>query len=388
MADKVRITFIITDLRTGGAEMMLHKLLISINRDRFIPRVISLVGLGTVGEKIKASGVPVRSLGMRPALPNPVLLFRLSSWLREDAPDLVQTWMYHADLIGGLAARMAGVSQILWGIRNHTLDPIDTKRSTIWTARASARLSNWLPVRIVANSQSARRTHEDLGYESGKMVVIPNGFNLNTFKPDPAARSSLKAELGLSSEACLIGLFARDDPMKDHKTFIQAAGIIAKLNPTAYFVLCGSGVTHQNEKIVASLTEAGVENRFHLLGQRDDMPRLTAAMDISVVSSYGEAFPNVIGEAMACAVPVVVTNVGDLPLIIGQAGRVVPPRDAQAMASAWQELLDLPDTEREKLGNIARQRVEDYYSMDVVSALYETLYEKILMGEKVLEGEG
>jgi glycosyltransferase involved in cell wall biosynthesis len=374
----LRIVHVIAGLSVGGAETMLCKLL-SVSGDS--PRdaeVISLTDIGPVGERIKQQGVPVRALGMSRGRPAISGLFRLRSWLRQSAPDLVQTWMYHADLVGGLAARLAGKIPVVWGIRNGVLEPHGNKRMTIWTAQTSAKLSRWLPDRIVCCSESARRFHEAMGYQSDKMSVIPNGFDVSTFKPDHEARAQVRQELQAPPNAVLIGLVARWDPQKDHQNFLRAAGRLASRRSEVRFVLCGDGITGENEQLAASIAAAGIGDRCHLLGRRGDVQRLTASLDIATCSSYAEAFPNVLGEAMACGVPCASTDAGDAALIIGDTGIVVPTRNPMALADAWLKLIEMGSTGRRQLGLRARQRIQDQFDLTRVNRRYLELYRRVL----------
>ncbi len=376
--DAKRVAHVITGLDTGGAEMMLYKLLSRYDRAAFASEVISLTGVGVVGQRIKAMGIPVSALGMSRKVPSPSGVMRLVRRWRRDPPDLVQTWMYHGDVVGGLAAKMSGHMPILWGIRQSNLDPAGTRRRTIFTARIGAWLSPWVPTRIVCGSQAARRTHEAMGYSSDKMIVIPNGFDLDEFRPSQQARKFVRRALGIGEDAVLIGMVGRFDPQKDHHNFVSAAGLLHADIPDVRFLLCGDGVTWENHELVQWIEAAGVRSRFHLLGRRDDMATLNAALDVAALSSWGEGFPNVIGEAMACAVPCVVTDAGDSALIVGETGRVVPPRDAAAMAAAWRELLEMPVETRRALGLAARARIEAEYGLQAVAARYEQLYREVL----------
>ena len=207
------------------------------------------------------------------------------------------------------------------------------------------------------------------------MVVIPNGFDLAAFRPDPPARWSVRHELSIPAETPLIGLVGRFHPQKDHQTFVQAAAWLHTRLPETHFLLCGDGITWENPTLAAWIETAGLRPCFHLLGRRDDIPRLTAALDLASSSSaYGEGFSNVIGEAMACGVPCVVTDVGDAALLVGSTGRVVPPRTPQALAQEWYALLALEREGKEQLGRAARQRIEAHFSLPAIVARYEALY--------------
>jgi glycosyltransferase involved in cell wall biosynthesis len=356
---------------------MLLKLLSRLDSSTFSSEVISLTNLGTVAEKLEETGITVRALGMRRRVPSPVAILRLASWFRRSRPHVVQTWMYHADLIGGLAARLAGGPPVVWGIRQSNLDPAHTKRTTLWTAKTCAALSRNLPTHIVCCAKAARRMHVNLGYAPEKMVVIPNGFDLSIFKPDGEARRSVRSELGVPEETLLIGLFGRFDPQKDHQTFVHSAGILHEHVPAVRFVLCGNGITWDNEMLVAWIEAAGIKECCYLLGRRDDMARLTAALDVASSSSYGEGFANAVGEAMACGVPCAVTDVGDSATVVGQTGRVVSPKNPEALAEAWRSLIALGAEGRSELGRRARHRVQDNYSLPAIVRRYENLYTEL-----------
>ena len=376
----ISVTHIITDLNIGGAEMMLTRLVSSVNKTDFDYRVISLKPEGPLAQKIREAGVPVESLGMRLGLRDIVGFFKLVSLLRRSEPDIVQTWMYHADLIGGVAAKLAGPFPVIWNVRHSTFDD-GIRHVTRGIRRVLAFLSRWIPVRVVANAQTARDVHIFLGYQSEKIIVIPNGFDLKAFHPDPAARLSVRRELGLDADAVLIGLVARYHQQKDHRTFVQAAGCLAPRHPGAHFVLCGENIDRSNSKLLRWIEATGYKDHFHLLGQRDDMPRITASLDIAASSSaHGEGFSNVIGEAMSCGVPCVVTDVGDSAHIVGDTGAVVLPRDPGALCDAWMRILSLNLDERQELGRAARERIKSNFSLPAIVQKYEWLYKETSQG--------
>ena len=358
--------------------MMLLKLLTELGRGRFDPVVVSLVSVGPVGDRLRAMGIPVHCLDLRRGIPDPRSVWRLSRLLARERPRLVQTWMYHADLIGGLAAAMAGGPPVAWNIRQAVISRRLHKAGTLWTAKICARLSRRLPDRIVCCSEAARAVHIAMGYDAGRMTVIPNGFDLDAFRPDPGAGRSLRRELGVSESAPLIGLAARLHPQKDHANFLDAAGRLGKARPDVHFVLCGDGVTEDAAELVAWVDEAGLRGRCHLLGRRSDMPTFQAALDIATCSSITEGFPNVVGEAMASGVPCAVTDVGDSAFLVGETGRVVPARDPAALAGAWESLLALPPEGRAALGAAARHRVAGHFSLAAVAARYAVLYESMI----------
>ena len=375
----LRLVHVITGLELGGAEVMLYELLNATDPRRFQSAVISLSAPGPLQPRIEALGVPVHSLGMPGGRPSLSALIRLGRRLRALRPDLVQTWMYHADLLGGMAARLATPAPVVWGLHNSNLDPRTTKWTTRATVWSSARLSRLVPRRILSCSQVAMRVHRDLGYDAGRMVVIPNGFDLGRFQPNRGHYAAVRAELGVAPDAALVGLVGRWHPQKDHRNFIDAAARIARHRPNTWFVLAGTDVVDTNPELHARIRETGVAERFRLLGTRSDMPRLTAAFDLAVTSSKsGEAFPLVIGEAMACGVPCVVTDVGDSALLVGATGRVVPPGDPAALAAAIESLLALSGEQRRVLGAAARARIRADYAVAVIAERYQSLYRALI----------
>ena len=374
----MKIVHVISGLGSGGAEMMLYRLLGAWDCRNDDIEVVSLTDRGIFGEKIEQLGFRVHALAMARGRPSLRGVVRLRRWLRNGSPRLIQCWMYHADLIGGLAAKLAGNARVVWGIHNSVLDPRRSKRTTIWTAKSCAWLSHWLPERIVCCSRAALRIHQAMGYEAAKMVVIPNGFDLSAFRPDPDARASVRSELGISPEVVVIGLSARFDPQKDHQNFVRAAELAKNDGTDAFFLLCGAGASWDNAELAGWIKSSGLEERFRLLGRREDMSRITAALDIATSSScYGEAFPLVVGEAMSCGVPCVVTDIGDSGFIVGDAGLVVPPKNPRALADAWRELIRMGRVERSEWGRKARQRIKEHFELGAVAAHYERLYREV-----------
>lgn len=354
----------------GGAETMLAKLVTRSDSTRFRHVVVSLMDEGPLGASLTMRGVPVYTLGMRRGRPSLASVIRSLSLARRIAPDVVQTWLLHADLLGILVAPVAR-APLVWNIRSSFHYGLNSLPS-----RLCARLSGW-PAVVVVNSEAGRALHARSGYHPRQWRLIPNGFDLDQFAPDVLARAQVRAELGLPDGAILLGLVARFDPLKDHQTFLHAASLLHQREPHVHFLLVGPDVTAANQVLRRAVEEGDLSGSVHLLGERFDIARLTAALDVATSSSYAESFPSVVGEAMACAVPCVVTDVGDSAFIVGDTGRVVPPRDPLALAAAWRELLELTPAERAALGQRARQRVETLFALDRIVRQYEDLYAEL-----------
>lgn len=373
-----RLFHIITGLNAGGAEMSLYKLLKTMGERSFESRVASLLGDGSIGSKIRTLGIPVYDLGMRRSRPSVLGLGRLVRLLRRERPTLVQTWLYHADLLGTIATRIVSVPALLWNVRASNMKMEKYGFLSGLTVRACARMSG-LPRAVVVNSEAGKAFHEEIGYRPKEWVVIPNGFDLDEFRPDPGARASVRVELGIGPETPLIGLVARFDPMKDHANFVRAVGRLGATRPDAEFVMAGAGVTTDNSALSETIRREAPNARFHCLGQRADVSRLTAALDIaSSSSSYGEGFSNTVGEAMACGVPCVVTDVGDTSRIVGETGVAVPPRDPVAFGDGLLHLMEIGRDGRTRLGGLARERIRDRYSLETMARRYEETYHSVL----------
>ncbi|MBM4438528.1 MAG: glycosyltransferase [Actinobacteria bacterium] len=372
----IRVTHLISGLATGGTELMLHKVLRGIQGQGIDSAVVSLTCGGPVAEMIRALGIPVHSLNMSRGIPDPLAAVRLLRMLRIERPHVLQTWLYHADLLGLLVGKLAGVPSIAWNIRCSTMDERYERGLTGLTLRLLARLSG-IPDAVVTNSHAGLALHEGIGYRPKRWALIPNGFDLERFAPDRGAYASVREELGLATDTVLIGLIARYDPVKDHATFLRAAAALGGSYPQTHFLLAGHGVDKSNAALASLLRELGLGPQVHMLGERKDVPRLTAALDIATCSSLGEGFPNIVGEAMACAVPVASTDVGDAARIIGDTGRVAPPATPSALAGAWAELLGMGQEARRSLGARARRRVSEHYDLRGVAGQYVALYNEM-----------
>ncbi|MEO3432604.1 glycosyltransferase [Inquilinus sp. CAU 1745] len=328
----MKILHVITGLSDGGAEAVLHRLCTYDDVHRHA--VVSLMDEGKYGPLLRAAGVDVYCLGMPRGGVTLRALLRLVMLLRQQRPQVVQTWMYHADLIGGLAARLAGIREVCWGIRHSNLVLGKSRRSTILVAKTCAWLSGVVPRTIVCCSHQAAEVHRALGYAGDKFRIIPNGYDLTRFAPDLSARLRLRMGWSSDSDVPVIGMVARFDPQKDHGNLIAALGRLSLNGQQFLCILAGYGVDAENAELCGRLEAAGVRDRVLLLGQQSDIPAIMSALDVHVLSSSSEAFPNVLAEAMACGIPCVTTDVGDASLIVGKTGWVVPPRDGQALAGA------------------------------------------------------
>ena len=370
-----KVLHIITGLNDGGAEGVLTRLCLHSHQLEHV--VISLMDAGKYGPLLTDAGVVVHCLGMNPGKPSPILFYRLIKLIRAARPDVVQTWMYHADLLGGIAARLAGVRRVFWGVRHSTLEKGKSKRSTIMIAHLCALLSKWIPEKIICCANKALTVHSDIGYQKSKLIVIPNGYDLMRFKVDPASGERVRIEMGLASDIFLIGMVGRYDPLKDHSNLLQALAHLAERQIDFHCLLVGKGMSADNTELKARVIELGLENKVLLAGQRSDIPAVMNALDLHVLSSSSEGFPNVLAEAMACGTPCVSTDVGDACEILGNELDCCPAGDSKAlsklilnMAEEWKNNPSAWQTRKSQ----CVQRIANGYSIGAMVGAYEACW--------------
>lgn len=359
----LKILHLITGLGTGGAERMLTRLVTRLNDPGITQGVVSMTGPGTFGPALTAAGVAVHDLGMARGSLDPRGLLRLIGLLRRERPQVLMTWLYHADLLGTLATLVPGTAgALVWNLRCSDMDAERYGRLSRLLAAASRR-----PAVVLANSQAGQRFHSGLGYRPRTWRVIPNGIDTDVFRPLPGARAALRAVAGLPEDATVLGVVARVDAMKGHDVFLRAFALLRDAFPEVHAVLIGAGT--RDLPAVPGVVA---------LGERGDVQDLLPGLDGLVSPSlFGEGFSNVLCEAMACGVPVVATEVGDAALIVGPTGRTAPPNDVPALVSAMTALVALPAAERQALGAAARRRVSETWALPLILERYATLYREV-----------
>ena len=342
--------------------------------------VVSLMDMGKLGPPLQSMGVEVYSLGIRSIFSIPQVLWRLVKLIRAGRPDIVQTWMYHADLLGGLAARIAGNRNLIWGIRTTDIRSAGSSVTVIvrWLC---ARLSKWVPQVIVCAAEASRQSHITVGYDSKKMLVVPNGYDFAWLKASVEERQALREQCGITHSQIVVGSLGRFHSVKDQENFVRAAGLLATKYPQLRFVMVGRDLDWDNAQLVRWIDRTGWKDHFTLLGERKDVPQCWAAMDIFCMHSRTEGFPNVLAEAMAMGLPCITTNVGDAAMLLDDAGVVVPKENSMALAQGVERLLALDQDARHALGMRAKARVEAEFSMARARERFEAIYRQVLNKE-------
>ncbi len=373
----IKLWQVITSTDVGGAETHLLRLIEALDPGQVSMRVACLLPEGALASRMRAAGAQVASLNLAPgpaALTRGVGALRrlLAAW----PADLVQTWMYHADLLELLAARPLKMP-VVWTLRCSDLDLTRYRRSTRLVLKACVALSRLKEPRVIVdNSQSGLDFHAGLGYPRAKLRLIPNGFDTARLAPDAAEGGRRRALLGWGPEHLVVGHVARLDPAKDHAGFLHAARMLAGRLPAARFLLIGQGVEPGNP-FFAACQEPPLAGRCALLGRRDDVPQWLTAMDVFAQSSLSEGLPNALGEALAAGLPVAASEAGDTRALLGPAGRVVPVGQPYALAEALEQLLRLPALKRQALGALGRRRMQEGYSLEAMAGAYLGLYREL-----------
>ncbi len=379
-----KILHLITGLQPGGAQTVLSRLLQGMDKSCFDNVVVTMRKGGAYTSKITDSGVRVRSMDMDGVGDAFKGMRNLSKIIKEEKPQIISAWMYHANVAAIISRAFREKVPVVWNIRHSLHDIKHEDMSTALVIRFGSFLSKYAD-KIVYNSKASARQHEAFGYCNERSVFVPNGYDGAKFGPNNDCRARLIEEIGLSKDTMLFGHVGRYHRMKDHATLIKAAASLLKRHANVHFLFAGDGVDKSNEELRKLIDKYRMNSSISLMGERSDIQNLYSALDTLVLSSsYGEGFPNVVGEAMACGVPCVVTDVGDSASIVSDTGFVVPRRDSDAMADAMARMVTIGSEKRFELGGKARDRIMKHYSLDNTVKSYEIIYKDLLTRGKSL----
>lgn len=375
---KLQVLHVISGLGAGGAEHMLARLIAATPEIRH--SVFSVSGAGALTPQIASSGGSL--LGSAAGVSPRHRDFRLlASYCRRVKPEIIQGWMYHGNIAALYAKLLAPNAALLWNIRQQLPPPSIASVPTKILLKLHAKASG-IPRAIIYNSVTAAESHESVGVRQASRVLLPNGFDVDLYHPDEAARRQTRDQLGLQENDVAIGLVARFDPWKNHAAFFRVARRLLSTWPNVKFILAGNGTEASNPEIQALIPPA-VQPRLRLLGDRRDMPSLLPALDIACNVSLGEGFPNAVGEAMACGVPNVVTPVGSSKYLVSDCGLVADGVDEESIYSALDKMLSYSSSQRRALGARSRERIVSEFSIKSVARQYTHLYEKIRSGASI-----
>lgn len=377
----MKVLHIITSLNQGGAENALYSL---ITNDNNLTKsfVISLIDSSIYADKLTAHGIEVHSLGFPRGQLTLKGIIKLSKLIRKINPDIVQTWMYHADLIGGIIARFLGYKNIVWGIVHFNLNPKLMSFSTYYIIKLCALLSGVIPQKIICCSFRAAQVHYKFGYSEGKITTINLGYDINKFVIDNELKKSAKNQFGIRDTEIILGCVGRWNPDKDHTNLLRALAILKDDYPQVYCSMVGTNIDNQNDELNKLIHDVlGENNKLILNGWVENVIYVMNSFDLLVLPSVGEAFPNVVAEAMALGIPCVVTDVGDAAEIVGETGWVVPVSNPNALAQAIIMAIDeMQNTDKWDNRSVeCRQRIINNYSLEKMTNCYINIWNSILI---------
>ena len=371
----MKVLHIITGLKNAGAEAILYRV-VTDNTYFIEHEVVCLTGEGFYSSILRANGIKVTILNIGSFITLILGVVKLFNLIKSTKPDIVQTWMYHGDIIGGVVAKLAGINRIFWGIHSTFLKPNETKFLTKFAVKVSIWLSYFIPYKIICCSETALNSHKELGYCTDKMIVINNGFDTDKFVPNINKRNRTRELLKIDEDVFVIGMIARWHPVKDHKTLLNALCLIKPNVDKWKCILVGDGMLNSNDELYSLIKLNGLENLIICLGPQQDITDNLNVIDVHVLSSGSESFGNVTAEAMSCAVPCIMTDVGESQKLLNDIGWIVPPRNfvklSDAILSAYTEFKNLQKWDL--LKNSCRERIIANYSMDKMINSYNSAW--------------
>lgn len=357
----MRIVHIITSLGDGGAEHTLFKICKYDNKNEHI--VISLKKPAKYYAKLKKLNIKVYCLNLKFYLF--YKFFYLIYILRLLKPDIVQTWLVHADFIGGIAAKLSGINNIIWNVRYSNFKIGKSKILTIIIINLLAKLSYFIPKLILIVSKKSIKIYKIKGYDKEKLRFIPNGYDLSILRPSKVQKKIFYKKTKIKKKLPVLGNVARFDPKKDHMNLINALSLLRSKKIDFLCFLAGSKINKNNSKLIMKIRKLNLSKNIKLIGQNENILQFMNGIDLYIQSSsYGEGFPNVVAESMACATPCVVTDVGDASLIVGKTGWVVPPNNPNKLADAIEKALNqIKKNKWDKRCNKARIRIKTNFEI-------------------------
>lgn len=361
-----KILFFIRSLNAGGAERQLVVTAKGLAERGYKVTVLTFYSGGFYADELTNTKVQLLSLNKKGRWDLFAFFYRLFEVLRQQSPDVIYSYMNTANILSVILHPFISPTRIVWGVRASNMDLDKYDWLSRWGYWLECKLSQFADV-IIANSNAGLKYAVEHGFPRQKITVIANGIDCERFYPEKLRGDQLRQLWGVAENERLVGVVGRIDPMKGIPIFLEAVARIKQQDAHIRFVWVGIGEESYEKAMRELATQLGLDDVLIWAGRHSDMMTVYNAFDIaSSSSSYGEGFPNVLGEAMACGVPCVVTNVGDSALVVGETGRVVPVKDSKALSAAWNEMLLLESYEINSLSVAVRKRIMSEFSVEAL----------------------
>ena len=369
----MRIIYVITDLSLGGAELQLYKIAQKLRKDSDV-KVISLLSKGDLGDDLIKLGVELSVVNFRKKRFFFYNFFKLCNLILDFKPDVVHCWMYHANLIGGIASKVSKVKKIIWSIHHNNPSNEFNSYSTILISKLGAFFSFFIPEKVICVSKDVLNTHVNFGYQEKKMVCIPNGIDILEFSKIDNARQLLLKKYNFADDVKLIGFPSRFHPVKNHEGFFASIAMIKRSNPNLdlQLILSGKNIDSNNTELITLINKYELTECVHLMGLLNDMPLFMSSIDLLVNYSYSEAFSLVLAEALACETLCISTIEGDPEHIIEGIGKYVTSGDDIGLSNTIINLLKMDILKEIK--KKGREKIITLYSLNIVLKKYKSLY--------------
>ncbi|MDA7546236.1 glycosyltransferase [Alphaproteobacteria bacterium] len=370
----IKVIHIINGLGRGGAEIMLLKLLQNQNKDT-VNLVVCLKGTGVLSESFQSFNINVKYLNVTNIIDLLIKIKKIFQIVKSFKPTIVMSWLHISDLIGVFIKIRFPYIKLIWNIRC-SAPKINILGFKSWLLVKLLSFFSTLPNCIIANSHEGLKSHIGLGYKPKQTKVIPNGFDTNLFKPNHIKKNNFRKQYNIKKNQMIIGFVGRDTKIKGLDIFINSAGIIHNKINNIIFVYVGDGLLKTNRFLYKRLKDIDCIDNSLLLGGSNKIEDILCVFDILLLTSRSEGFPNILGEAMSCGVPCVVTDVGECKLIVGDSGVVINSFDSKDIAEGCENLLKKISNNKEIFSKKAQNQIKLKFNLhDVLKS-----YDKLIMG--------
>ena len=371
----MKIFHLINSLGAGGAERVLSNLCINDKNNTHV--ICTLLGEDEYSYQIKNNSIRVYHLNILKNKLSFLNIFQLYLILKKENPEILQSWLYHSDLIGSIFGTICGIKKIIWNIRHTDISSLNMKNSTKILVRICAIISKFVPNKIIYCSKISLKEHEMIGYNKKKSHLIYNGVDINIFKP--TRQNKDKKALKSKKDIFKIGMVARFNHYKNHIGLIDVMKLLELNDIKFHCYLIGKNIDSKNKILVDYIHKLGISNKFSLLGYKDNMPDILNMLDLHILLTYSESFPNVIAEAMSCGVPCISSNEGEAKKIISKNGYILKGNNKKEVFDKIIQIINIKKNNSEwvKLKRNCKMHIEKNFSLQLMIDNYNRLWKSL-----------